>query len=919
LHSHVRFTSSATWTSFACVALLGSSACTPAIPIQSRATTEGTVSADAFGNVHIKVGGRQYLLKPIDGRPVGNVSIQIAGKIYNTVGGNFQLPESAMRDFQSSSAGFFRVFATGYVPKQVSIGQASDDVPLVPMLAVKLVPDFPYAGGLIAASEIGVKVTIPAGVLIKPTTAIQVSTYVPVIAAEPGALSASLAHRQAFLDKFAAIKAAPHYAVATARGLATSSDATLNGAPATCTDAEQPLPCPPAAAGMGLMLTVNGPLRAGVVTNQLDLDAAARDPLRAAAAARLLQTFRQIDARPDGPMMRELLASQFGVGLTGHMLTFSVQLGPSAVTDGFVRFEVQGLDFLGVNMEFTAVSAIGDTLPQGASTPGLNALTAAVTPGLAASSTATLLPAGQRMIGQDGMSLLGPDGASALGLDGTGIVTRKTGLISQDGGSLIAQDSSYIIAQGGGNIIAQGGGNIVAQGGGNIIAQGGGNIIAQGGGNIIAQGGGNIIAQGGGNIIAQGGGNLITNDGGSLVGHVTAPFAPPELAKFALANYTDYPWPQQAEVRAVTFLGQPITPWVWTDRNSDYTFYKLPPTPGYFWLEVKAGPHILRSLAVAPGTGQVISNVNAATTAVASATFNALIINIADSIFLSPANVNADEVALRTLLDQVTAQKVVDSTIPQVSSIALRRFVTGAIVPRSFRIATLNAQSQQGQCPVGQNTLYVPNAPVVLSPLLGNVAVLANATVTNTGPTVLIGDLDLYPGTSITGFLPGTVMTPNTMHPTDAVAQQAQADLTSAYNDAASRSGATVLANNMGGQTLSPGIYRNASFLTISPAGLTLSGNGDPNAVFIFQIGSALTLNSGGRITLVNGAQASNVFWQVGSSATLGTYSAFAGSLLVNTSITLTTGATLEGRALARTGAVTLDSNTVITPPLSCP
>jgi len=146
----------------------------------------------------------------------------------------------------------------------------------------------------------------------------------------------------------------------------------------------------------------------------------------------------------------------------------------------------------------------------------------------------------------------------------------------------------------------------------------------------------------------------------------------------------------------------------------------------------------------------------------------------------------------------------------------------------------------------------------------------------------------------------------------DPVAAQAQLDLTTAYNDAAGRTvGAITVAGNLGGQTLAPGLYKSTSSLEISSGDLTLDAQGDANAVWIFQIASTLTTTAGRQVILSGGAKAANVFWQVGSSATLGTGSGFKGNILALTSITVTTGAAVEGRLLARNGAVTLDSNTV--------
>src|SRR6185503_15490449 len=164
------------------------------------------------------------------------------------------------------------------------------------------------------------------------------------------------------------------------------------------------------------------------------------------------------------------------------------------------------------------------------------------------------------------------------------------------------------------------------------------------------------------------------------------------------------------------------------------------------------------------------------------------------------------------------------------------------------------------------------------------------------------------PGTSVTG----SPTVNGTIHIADAAAAQAQADLTAAYNDAAGRTeGAIAVAGNLGGQTLIPGLYKSTSSMEISSGDLTLDAQGDANAVFIFQMASTLTTTVGRQVILSGGARAANVFWQVGSSATLGTSSVFKGNILALASITVTTGATVEGRLLARTGAVTLDSNIV--------
>jgi cell division septation protein DedD len=203
-------------------------------------------------------------------------------------------------------------------------------------------------------------------------------------------------------------------------------------------------------------------------------------------------------------------------------------------------------------------------------------------------------------------------------------------------------------------------------------------------------------------------------------------------------------------------------------------------------------------------------------------------------------------------------------------------------------------------------------APVGLG-TSGSFAVLAGTTVTNTGPSSISGDLGVSPGTAVTGFPPGIVSN-GTIHSADGVAAGAQSDLTTAYDDAAGRSPTASVPGFIGaGQTLAPGVYKASSSLDVGGS-LTLDGGGDPNAVFIFQAPSTLITDSASNVILTNGAQACNVFWQVGSSATLGTNSGFTGSILALTSISVNTGDTIAGRALARNGAVTLDDDTITSP-----
>ncbi|HEY0118974.1 MAG TPA: ice-binding family protein, partial [Cellulomonas sp.] len=193
----------------------------------------------------------------------------------------------------------------------------------------------------------------------------------------------------------------------------------------------------------------------------------------------------------------------------------------------------------------------------------------------------------------------------------------------------------------------------------------------------------------------------------------------------------------------------------------------------------------------------------------------------------------------------------------------------------------------------------------------GSFVVLAGAGVTNTGPTTLNGDIGTFPNASISGS--GNLTVTGTVHAGDAVTQDAKTDLVTAYDVAAGQASNVTVSGDLGGQTLTTGVYTSASSMGLTGS-LTLDAQGNPDAVFVFQVGSALTTASASQVLLIGGAQACNVYWQVGSSATLGTGSAFRGTVLALTSITVTTGTTIEGRVLARNGAVTLDTNVITAP-----
>ena len=317
-----------------------------------------------------------------------------------------------------------------------------------------------------------------------------------------------------------------------------------------------------------------------------------------------------------------------------------------------------------------------------------------------------------------------------------------------------------------------------------------------------------------------------------------------------------------------------------------------------------AGPPTVVSVAPPNGTAGVCPNT------VAVATF---------SEAMNPSTISATTFTLTgPAAAAVTGQVVYDApdyvaTFTPASNLALNTTYTATIttgaqdlmanalaVDATWSFTTATAACQTSQVPLGSAATF---------------DVLAATTVTNTGPTVITGgNLGLSPGSAVTGFPPGMLTLPAVMQVTDPAAAQGQLDLTTAYIYTAGLPGGMSLPGEMSGLTFAPGLYKTSSAVKLSAGNVTLDAQGNVNAVFIFQVGSTLTTIGSTQVVLAGGAQAKNVFWQVSSSATLGTNSIFQGTIMALQSITLDTGATLNGRALARNAEVALDSNPITAP-----
>jgi hypothetical protein len=315
---------------------------------------------------------------------------------------------------------------------------------------------------------------------------------------------------------------------------------------------------------------------------------------------------------------------------------------------------------------------------------------------------------------------------------------------------------------------------------------------------------------------------------------------------------------------------------------------------------------------------------------------NTAIITATFSTAMNPASIN-----MTTFTLTGTGGASIAGAVTYVAATNVATFTPmGALSPSTLYTATITTgATTAGGTPLAAKFVWtftttpvcLPAAAIPLGAACSFGILGATPSVSNTGPTIVKGDIGIWPAASITGFgaAPGVLgpgIFTGTEHLGDAIAMGAQTDLTTAFNTAMNAGGGpgvgAALTADIGGQTLPPGIYKATNTLGIT-GNLTLDGSTNPTGIWIFKVGTALTTAAGGvgtpasQVLLIGGAQAHNVFWQIGSAATLGTNSLFQGTIMANATITLTTGATLNGRALDRSAAVALDSNPVNVPP--CP
>lgn len=614
---------------------------------------EDTLSRGKGGKVLTPTGGtvqgRALRLTGRDGKAIDGVYVRIGGRTLLARDGVVQVPEDAWTAAQK--AGKLVVIGAGFLPLSVPLdGGLPAELVLTPTADMGEAGVVSLDGGTLAAANDQAMVTIPTGFLTAGDTPITVGTYQPTIGADA----------QAVFERDVA-------AFLAARAQAAGQPAPTEGA------CGAPFVCGPVTDGLGVAITVDGPIQAGQVSVSIDL--AKND---SPAAARILETFRNFDATND-PTYRTTMRDQYGITLDGTMLTFPVKLGDVADVDGLARVEVDGLSVLGARLEVTVTSAAG------AARAGALSEAVPIVPGdVPLSLIRSKLPdyveptrlqtAGGAVAVDNGpdaiFSLVANNGgqltirdddapttftaAQLLTNNGGALISNVTGgvaLISDHSSGLVSNNSGGLISNNSGGLISNNSGGLISNNSGGVVSQNGAGFVANNAGGLVAVGAAGLIANNSGGLVSNNSGGLIGNNAGgfktpTITGYPFFPFEPaagkyqllqlgppvPEPVRETVTGLTEYLWPGQTRVRAIMANGAPLTDWTKTGGSGEFVLELPKDVPIVFFLQAELlvrgtdnKPRMAYSLAFAPGKkGTTSVFVDASTTMVTTSTLHLL-------------------------------------------------------------------------------------------------------------------------------------------------------------------------------------------------------------------------------------------------------------------------------------------------------
>ncbi len=580
---------------------------------------------------------RELRLKARDGRALNGVVVQVGGKNLIVRNGVVNLPDEAWLEAQKT--GRLVVIGAGFLPLTLSLdGSVPAEIVLTPTEALGKPGIVSQAGGTLGSAGDQAMITIPTNLLTGGDTPITVGTYQPTLEADvQSAFNRDVA---AFLE---------------ARSRATGGTATGGACGA-------PFACDPVTAGLGVAVTIDGPVQAGELSVSLDLakmlkgwDGNGSPPASfteaersdAIAAARILETFRNFDATND-PTWRATMRDAYGITLDNTLLTFPVKLGDVSAVGGIARVEVDGLTVLGARLEVTVISA------EGSATAGSLSNAVPISPGdVPLSMIQSKLPdylEASRLSLTNGSSVPSGNGPDAI-----------VSLVANNGGQLSIMDDDTDVVFSPAQLLTNNGGALIsnATGGVALIANNSGGLISNNSGGLISNNSGGVVSSNGGGFVSNNSGGLVSNNSGGLVSNNSGGFTPPTITgypffpfeptagKYQLlqigppvpspvretaAGLFEYLWPNQTRVRAVMATGAPITDWTTTDGSGEFTL-KLPENvPIVFFLQAELTirgtdglPRMAYSLAFAPGKKRTTDvAVDASTTMIATSTLHLL-------------------------------------------------------------------------------------------------------------------------------------------------------------------------------------------------------------------------------------------------------------------------------------------------------